>query len=162
MDRLYSFLFDRIRYSLSIMALVQAMTAMTIIKIKASWYRGSSSSSKKYGAIILPTWPRTLTKATDTARFSGVRPIVLAVQVEMRGLEKYIPPTKMNDAAYRASRLVVIRQMMYPIHPTPIGPDIQYFVPSQRSSHVPAKWKPRSCVLSECHALTSEPRAAKM
>jgi hypothetical protein len=51
--------------------------------------------------------------------------MVLAVQVEMRGLEKYIPPTKMNDAAYRASRLVVMRQMMYPMQPTPMGPENQ-------------------------------------
>jgi hypothetical protein len=47
---------------------------------------------------------------------------VFAVQVEMRGLEKYMPPTKMNDAAYRASRLVVMRQIMYPMQPTPMGP----------------------------------------
>ena len=50
---------------------------------------------------------------------------MFAVQVEMRGLEKYIPPTKMNEAAYRASRLVVIRQMMYPIQPTAMGPEGQ-------------------------------------
>lgn len=37
--------------------------------------------------------PRTFTKATETARLAGVRPMVLAVQVEISGLEKYMPPT---------------------------------------------------------------------
>ena len=34
---------------------------------------------------MFPTWPSTLTNATDTARFSGVRPMVLDAQVEIRG-----------------------------------------------------------------------------
>lgn len=37
MARLYSFRLDRRRYSFKPMALEMAMTAMTIMRIKASW-----------------------------------------------------------------------------------------------------------------------------
>lgn len=54
---------------------------------------GGPDSGKGSSPMMLPTWPKTLTNATEMARFSGVRPMVLDVQVEMSGLEKYMPPT---------------------------------------------------------------------
>jgi hypothetical protein len=68
----------------------------------------------------------------------------------------------MNDAAYRASRLVVMRQIMYPMQPTPMGPEDQPTSVYRQLEDLPEKWNARSCVLSECQALTNDPMAAKM
>jgi hypothetical protein len=64
-------------------------------------------------------WPKILTTAPQAALFSGVELSVDTAQAYTRAFAEKDPGAYKNEAAYRASRLVVERVMIKPMAAAP-------------------------------------------